>query len=206
MKKLVPALAFAFLGALGVGSAAQASVIDFSAVALCPAGCTGISYTGVNLGLSTALDLDGSSWVVSLVQGGDASGLHALNPITITPTAATYGAVSGAVDVTLGTPIVKTWEGDFGPFTETLTTLTEVVRGVNQIGFVLTGTVTGGSFVGRSRHDDLQPHPVWRTGQRCFRFADQLGGQHGSRALDMGHAGARFRRPRLCGGSPELEG
>jgi hypothetical protein len=148
MKKLVPALAFAFLGALGLGSAAQAATvsIDFSAVALCPASCTGISYTGVNLGLSTALDLDGSSWVVSLVHPSDASGLSALDPLTITPTSFTYGAVNGAVDVTLATPLVKTWDGALGAFTETLTTLTEVVRGVNQIGFVLTGTVTGGSF------------------------------------------------------------
>ena len=64
MKIVVPALAAAFIGTLGASSAAQAALIDFSAVALCPATCTGISYTGSTLGASTGLDLDGSKWLV----------------------------------------------------------------------------------------------------------------------------------------------
>ena len=52
----------------------------------------------------------------------------------------------GRLDVTLTTPIVKTWTGTDGPFTETLTTLNEIDRGTNSIAFVLSGTVTGGVF------------------------------------------------------------
>ena len=148
MKRIIPALAAAFLATVGVGSAAKAAIINFSAVALCPLSCTGITYTGPNLGLSTAIDLDGSSWIVALVKPGDLSGLSAGDPISLAPTTFTFGAVNGSVDVTLATPIVKEWDGALGHFSETLTTLTEVVRGLNQIGFTLTGSVTGGAFVG----------------------------------------------------------
>lgn len=149
MRMIVPALAGALIAAVGAGSSAQAAVniIDFSAVALCPATCTGITYTGASLGTSTALDLDGSTWAVSLVALGDMSGLALLDPLTITPTSATYGALSGpGLDITLATPIVKTWTGTAGPFTETLTTLNEIDRGTNEIGFQLSGFVTGGVF------------------------------------------------------------
>jgi hypothetical protein len=149
MKIVVPALATVLLGGIGATSAAQAGVINFSAVALCPVTCTGISYTGSNLGLSTAVDLDGSTWIVSLVGASDNSGLAAGNPIVITPhpLAGTYGALSGPVDVTLATSIVKTWTATVGPnigdmFTETLTKLTEVDRGLNAIAFTFNGTVT----------------------------------------------------------------
>jgi PEP-CTERM motif len=147
MKILVSALAAAFIATVGAGSAAKAAIIDFSAVALCPATCTGITYTGSDLGSSTAVDLDGSSWIVSLVKTGDASGLSAGGGLTLMPTSATYGTLDGpGLDITLTTPIVKTWDGANGPFTETLTTLDSIVRGVDQIGFVLSGTVTGGVF------------------------------------------------------------
>ncbi len=147
MKVVVSALAAAFIATLGASSAAQAAFIDFSGVALCPVSCTGITFTGGNLGLSTALDLDGSTWIVSLVKPGDASGLAAGNPFTVAPTTFTYGAVSGpGLDITLKTPIDKTWDGALGPFTEHLTTLDAVDRGLNSIAFVLSGTVTGGVF------------------------------------------------------------
>ena len=93
------------------------------------------------------------TWIVALVKPGDASGLTAGDPISLAPTTFTFGAVNGSVDITLATPIVKEWDGALGHFTETLTTLTEVVRGLNQIGFTLTGSVTGGAFVA--------PQPVW---------------------------------------------
>ena len=148
MKIVVPALAAAFIATLGAGSAAQAALIDFSAVALCPATCTGITYTGPTLQASTALDLDGSEWHVStFVPPGDPSGLAFGDLFTVTPTSATYGSLTGpGLDITLGTPIVKTWTGTAGPFTETLTTLNEIDRGTNTIAFFLTGTVTGGVF------------------------------------------------------------
>lgn len=147
MRKVVPALAVACFATLGASSATQAAVIDFSAVALCPATCTGIAYTGAKLGTSTAVDLDGSVWMVSLLKAGDASGLAAGNSLAITPTSATFGAVSGpGLDIALATPLIETWTGAFGSFTETLTTLNEVVRGTNTIAFFLSGTVTGGLF------------------------------------------------------------
>ena len=150
MKKLVPALAVAVVATLGMGTAARASVtsiIDFSANANCPLTCTGITYTGATLGTSTAVDLDGSVWNVSLVLPGDMSGLATGDAITITPTSSTYGSLVGSgLDVTLSTPVVKTWTGTDGLFTETLTTLTEVDRGTNAIAFFLSGTVTGGVF------------------------------------------------------------
>jgi PEP-CTERM motif len=148
MKRIIPALVAAVIATVGANSAAQAAVIDFSAVALCPATCTGVSYTGANLGLSTAIDLDASTWIVALVKPADASGLASGDPITIDPHAFSFGTINGSVDFTLATPLVKAWDGANGHFTETLDTLTEVLRGVNQIGFTLTGSITGGTFAG----------------------------------------------------------
>ena len=150
MKIVIPTLAAALIASLGASSAAQAAVhvIDFSANANCPVTCTGIVYTGTRLGTSSAIDLDGSTWAVTLVGAADESGLATGDPLTITPHSATYGALSGPVDFTLATPIVKTWDGTDGSFTETLTKLIEVDRGRNQIGFTFEGTVTGGLFAG----------------------------------------------------------
>lgn len=147
MRKIVPALVAAFLATAGIGSSAQAAVnlLDFSANANCPVGCTGISYTGARLGTSTALDLDGSTWSVSVVNAGDMSGLASGDPLTIVPTTASYMGLSGTVSVPVD--ITKSWDGAFGHFDEHLTMLTEVSRGINQIGFVLTGVVNGGVFV-----------------------------------------------------------
>ena len=149
MKIVIPAIAAAFIATVGAGSA-QAALINFSAVALCPVTCTGITYGGSSLGMSTSIDLDNSTWIVSLVKPGDDSGLAAGDPIDVAPKplAGTYGMLSGTVDVTLTTPIVKTWDGTDGPFTETLTKLVEINRGLNEIGFTFVGTVTGGVFSG----------------------------------------------------------
>ena len=152
MRKIVPAVAAAFIAALGAGSTAQAAVnlLDFSANANCPVGCTGITYTGTTLGTSTAVDLDGSTWAVSIVLPGDMSGLATGDPIFIKPPSATYGTLNGpGLDLTLTTPIVKTWGTagvGLGAFTETLDTLTEIDRGTNAITFFLSGHVTGGVF------------------------------------------------------------
>jgi hypothetical protein len=144
MKHIVPALTVALLTTLGAGSAAQAAVhtIDYSAVAV----GSGISYTGGNLRTSTAIDLDGATWSVSGIGAGDDSGLAVADALTLTPTTATYGTLSGSVHLVLSVPIVKEWDGADGHFVETLTTLEEVDRGRNSIAFVLTGTVTGGDF------------------------------------------------------------
>ena len=142
MKRIVPALAAVFVATLGASSVAQAAVhtIDFSANA------TGghISYTGVNLKTSTAVDFDGAVWKVSTIFPGDESGLAPNDILSLTPMAFTYGSGSGPV--TLVTPIIKTWDGADGPFTEKLTTLEEIDRGLNLVAFVFSGTVTGGAF------------------------------------------------------------
>lgn len=144
MKIIVPALAAAFIGTLGAGSAAQAAVskIDFSAVAECPVTCTGITYTGATLDTSTALDLDGSTWLVDTIGAGDKSGLVTGDSVTVAPTSFTYGSGGGPVSV----DIVKTWTGALGTFTETLTSLSVITRGSNTLGLDFTGTVTGGAF------------------------------------------------------------
>jgi hypothetical protein len=146
MRYVSPALVAAFIATLSVGSAAKAAVINFSAAAFCPASCTGITYTGATLGQSSAIDLDGTTWSVELLKLGEKSGLTVGDPLA-GQTSATYGAVSGpGLDITLPTPIVRTWTGAFGSFTETLTTLNEVDRGTNAIAFLVSGTVNGGVF------------------------------------------------------------
>ncbi len=153
MKIVVPALTAAFIATLGAGSAAQAAIIDFSAVAECPSSCTGISYTGSTLQASTGLDLDGSKWLVVSVAGADMSGLSFGDSLSVAPTSFIYGGGGGPI--TLTTPIVKTWTGTDGAFTETLTTLDVITRGVNTIGLDFSGTVTGGVFSGAKATMDL---------------------------------------------------
>jgi hypothetical protein len=153
MKIVVPALAAAFIAAVGASSAAQAAVIDFSAVAECPSTCTGITYAGATLQASTALDLDGSVWTVVSTAAGDKSGLAFGDILTVTPVSFIYG--SGGGPITLTTPIIKTWTGTAGSFTEKLTTLDVITRGVNTIGLDFAGTVTGGVFSGAKATMDL---------------------------------------------------
>jgi hypothetical protein len=155
MRKIVPALAAAVIATIGASSAARAAVniIDFSAVAECPITCTGITYAGASLQASTALDLDGSVWTVVSTAAGDKSGLAFGNTLTVAPVSFIYGSGSGPI--TLTTPIVKTWTGTAGAFTETLTSLDVITRGVNTIGLDFSGTVTGGVFSGAKATMDL---------------------------------------------------
>jgi len=84
--------------------------------------------------------------MVAVRNASDASGLSAGDGVG-GATSASYGSLSGGgLNITLATPIMKTWTGAFGSFTETLTKLVEIDRGVNAISFFLTGTVTGGAF------------------------------------------------------------
>jgi hypothetical protein len=149
MKIVVPALAAAFIATAGLGSAAQAAVIDFAAAAFCPPTCTGITYAGPNLGDSTAIDLDGSAWFVTSVGATDVSGLipGTPNAFSLTPKAGTYGTLSGVVNITIPNTVLKSWTALTGPFkgdafTETFKILHEITRGDNEIGFVFDGFVT----------------------------------------------------------------
>jgi hypothetical protein len=137
MKIVVPALAAAFIATVGVSSAAQAARIDFSFVAL----GNGISASPTPLQDATSLNLDGSSILVSATRAGDASGLSPGDALSISPTDIVFTAVS-ATD-----PVIKSWTGTNGSFTETLTTVSSVDRtSPNAVTWDLTGTVTGGAL------------------------------------------------------------
>jgi hypothetical protein len=141
-KIVVPALAAAFIAAVGASSAAQAARIDFAFVAL----GNGISAAPTPLQDATSLNLGGSIIVVSGTAAGDASGLSPANVISISPTDIIFSAVSPA------DPLTKSWTATIGPnagdvFTETLTTVSSVDRtSPNAVTWDLTGTVTGGGF------------------------------------------------------------
>jgi PEP-CTERM motif len=143
MKVVVPVLAAAFIATVGAGSAAQAAVIDFSFVAI----GNGITASPEPLQDATALNLDGSSLVVSGTRAGDASGLAPGNAIDISPTDIIFSAVSAT------NPVTKSWTATIGPnaggkFTETLTAVTSVDRtSPNAVTWDLTGFVTGPGFV-----------------------------------------------------------
>ena len=153
MKIVFPALAAAFIATVGASSAAHAAIIDFSAVAECPSTCTGITYSGATLQASTALDLDGSVWTVVSTAAGDKSGLAFGDTLSVSPVSFIYGGGGGPI--TLTTPIIKTWTGTAGSFTETLTSLDVITRGVNTIGLDFAGTITGGVFSGAKATMDL---------------------------------------------------
>jgi hypothetical protein len=137
MKIVVPALAAAFIATVGVSSAAQAARIDFSFVAL----GNGVSASPTPLQDATSLNLDDASILVSATLAGDVSGLSPGDALSISPTDIDFAAVS-ATD-----PVIKSWTGTNGSFTETLTTVSSVDRtSPNAITWDLTGTVTGGAF------------------------------------------------------------
>jgi hypothetical protein len=137
MKIVVPALAAAFIATVGVSSAAQAAIIDFSFVAL----GNGVTASPTPLQDATSLNLDDASILVSATRAGDASGLSPGDAVSISPTDIDFATVS-ATD-----PVTKSWTGTNGSFTETLTTVTSVDRtSPNSITWDLTGTVTGGAF------------------------------------------------------------
>jgi hypothetical protein len=160
MRKIVPALAAAFIATVGAGSAAHAAVnvINF---AIDDSGGT-LSYTGTTLQSSTAFDLDGSTLEVSALGPTDnSSGLSIGDPIAVTtgavpPTDIVYGPGSGASALPFS--VTKTWTattaegvtpiGDV--FTETLTNVLRINRtSPNALTVYLAGTVsdTAGNFM-----------------------------------------------------------
>jgi hypothetical protein len=142
MKIVVPALAVAFVATIGATSAAQAAVtkLDFGVNV---SGGTGITYTGANLRVSTALNLDASDLTVSFVGAGDMSGLAVGDPVSLVPTDIVYSTISSA------SPVIKSWTDSLGKFTETLTSVESLDRSTrNEIGLTLDGTLTGPGFAG----------------------------------------------------------
>jgi hypothetical protein len=151
MKIVIPGLAAAFFVTVGAGTGAQAAVqtIDFVGGTLCPATCTGITYTGATLASSSAIDLDGVTWQVTQTRPGDGSGLVAGNSFSLTPTTGSYDDLSGVVNRPILQTLTKSWIATTGPFaggtyTETLNLLHEVDRGARDtIAFIFDGKITG---------------------------------------------------------------
>ena len=143
MKIVIPALAAAFIGTVGVGSSAQAAVIDFSFVAL----GSHISASPVPLQAATSINLDGSLLVVSGSGASDSSGLSAGDSITISPTDIVFGATAGP----LASDVTKSWTDALGSFKETLTTVASIDRSSpNAITVDLLGTIMGPGVDGQT--------------------------------------------------------
>jgi hypothetical protein len=138
---VVAALGAVVIATLGAGSAAQASIISFDFDALDGS----ITYTGTSLDVSTALDLDGATLLVSEVGAGDASGLHPFDTVSLSaatspPSAEIeYGSTPGP----LGADVILSWSSGVDTFTETLTKATSIDRTtLNEIAVTLAGTLS----------------------------------------------------------------
>jgi len=130
------------LGAVLLGTfgsvAANAAVVDFSVEAN---GGT-LSYTSTaGLALSTAFNFDSSTLTVDQVFADDTTGITSGTLVSLVPTNIVYGSTAGGtVDVTKSFTVGTT------DYTETLTTVEDITRGLNSIDVTLTGTITGGAF------------------------------------------------------------
>lgn len=143
---IVAALVAALIAVFGVSSAAQAALINFTFAALDGAP----TYTGTSLDESSALDLDGSTLLVSEISPGDGSGLTPKFDTVNLSAVIQYGSGTGP-GMLPGSGITASWTGSGGDmFTETLTKVDLINRGTsNQIIVQLSGTVsdTLGAFV-----------------------------------------------------------
>lgn len=140
--------ALAISAALIFAVPAQATtLIDFGVV-----GLGGMpSYSGSNLESSTSFDFDDSLAVVSQVGAGDQSGLTtfpggSFNFVTLT-SPVTYGSGNSG---SLSSPLVETWTGAFGSFTETLTSFSVTRTGTNSITIDLSGMLAGPGGISES--------------------------------------------------------
>lgn len=141
MKSSVVAALAVVIAALGAGSAAQASTISFDFDAFDGS----ITYIGTSLDVSAALDLDGSTLLVSEVGEGDASGLHPFDTVDLSAATSPpsseieYGSTLGP----LGADVILSWSSGAGTFTETLTAATSIDRTTpNEVAVTLAGTLT----------------------------------------------------------------
>jgi hypothetical protein len=142
MKKIVPALAVALIAGFAASSSAQAKVniIDFGASVVSGGGGTLSVSPGTSVQTSAAFDFDGTMLDVTMVGADDTTGQTLGNAVTLTPTDIMYG--SGTGPATLGMPVKKVWTIGGDTFTETLTKVTSIVRGMDSITVNLTGTVS----------------------------------------------------------------
>jgi hypothetical protein len=140
MKKSLAALGVGLIATLGAASAAQAAVnvIDFGAASIGT-----VTYTGLSLNVSTALDLSGATVEVTTVGNDDTTGITLGTPITFSPLDIVYGSGDGPEAIDLS----KTWTVGGTTYTETLSDVTITRSPINSITLSFTGEVTGGSFV-----------------------------------------------------------
>jgi PEP-CTERM motif len=153
-RTVIAALGAGVIAAFAANSAAEAAIINFAVASLDGA----VTYTGTSLDVSTALDLDGATLLVTEVNPADDSGLAVFGVGSLS--AATSPASShiiygsGTGPGPLGAVVTLSWTATTGPdvgdkFTETLTSVMSISRTLeDQIGLILTGTVTdtGGLF------------------------------------------------------------
>ena len=140
MKKSLAALGVGLIATLGAASAAQAAVnvIDFGAASIGT-----VTYTGLSLNVSTALDLSGATVEVTTVGNDDTTGITLGTPITFSPLDIVYGSGDGPEAIDLS----KTWTVGGTTYSETLSDVTITRSPANSITLSFTGEVTGGSFV-----------------------------------------------------------
>jgi PEP-CTERM motif len=140
MKKFVAALGVALIATLGAASAAQAAVnvIDFGAASSGP-----VTYTGLSLNGSTALNLSGATVAITTVGSDDTTGIALGTPITFSPLDIVYGPGDGPEAISLS----KTWTVGGTTYSEMLNEVTITRFPANSITLSFTGEVTGGAFV-----------------------------------------------------------
>jgi PEP-CTERM motif len=148
----VAALCTAVLVTFGASSAAQAAMTDFTVAAFDGS----ITYApATSLDVSTSLDLDQATLLVSDVRPGDPSGLAMFDPVTLATVSPPGGSVILYGDTTpvppggrpLGADVILSWPVIGAPgtdtFTETLTTVESIGRGTpNEITVTLSGTLS----------------------------------------------------------------
>jgi hypothetical protein len=148
-RSVLAALGAAVIATFVANSGAEAALIDFGVASFDGA----VTYSGTSLDVSTALDLDEATLLVSEKGAADASGLSIFSPVTLTAATSPvsshiiYG--SGTGPGPLDAVVTLSWTSGTGDkFTETLTTVMSISRMlVGQIGLILTGTVSDADHV-----------------------------------------------------------
>ena len=181
-RRVIAALGVGVIAAFAANSAAEAAMINFGVSSFDGA----VTYKGSSLDVSSVFRLDGATLLVSEVNPADDSGLAILDAVTIS--AATSPASSDIIYGTgigprpLGAVVTLSWTATKGPdagdkFTETLTTVMSINRTeADQIGLVLTGTVTGGDFFDAPVLLSLTANQALGTGTVSSSFTNATAG------------------------------
>ena len=142
-RSVIAALGVALIVTLGAGSAAQSAIIDFSGKVLDGS----ITYMGTSLDVSTELNLDGATFLVTKVGPGDASGLAPDDGFTLSPATSDIIYGPGTGPTPLGAKVIVSWSTGSDTFTETLISALSIKRPINEIDLTLSGTLADTSGV-----------------------------------------------------------